>query len=124
HDSILSGSARIVVAGGMESMSNAPYLLNKARGGYRLGHGSVYDHMFLDGLEDAYERGSLMGKFAEDTAEKFQFTRQAQDSFAQESLIRAKAAIESGAFAKEIVAVRIDKSEVSVDEPATRADPA
>jgi acetyl-CoA C-acetyltransferase len=124
HDSILSGSARIVVAGGMESMSNAPYLLNKARGGYRLGHGAVYDHMFLDGLEDAYERGSLMGKFAEDTAEKFQFTRQAQDAFAQESLARAKTAIERGWFAKEIVPVKADKAEATTDEPPVRADPA
>ena len=124
HDSILSGSARIVIAGGMESMSNAPYLLSKARGGYRLGHGSVYDHMFLDGLEDAYERGSLMGKFAEDTAEKFQFTRQAQDSFAQESLTRAKTATERGWFRKEIAPVQVDKSEITIDEPAMRADPA
>ena len=124
HDSILSGSARIVIAGGMESMSNAPYLLSKARGGYRLGHGSVYDHMFLDGLEDAYERGSLMGKFAEDTAEKFQFTRQAQDSFAQESLTRAKTATERGWFRKEIAPVQADKSEITIDEPAMRADPA
>jgi acetyl-CoA C-acetyltransferase len=124
HDSILAGSARIVVAGGMESMSNAPYLLNKARGGYRLGHGSIYDHMFLDGLEDAYERGSLMGKFAEDTAEKFQFTRQAQDSFAQESLTRAKTAIQRGWFSKEIVPVQADKNEITTDEPALRADPA
>ena len=124
HDSILSGSARIVIAGGMESMSNAPYLLSKARGGYRLGHGSVYDHMFLDGLEDAYERGSLMGKFAEDTAEKFQFTRQAQDSFAQESLTRAKTATERGWFRKEIAPVQAGKSEITIDEPAMRADPA
>src|SRR4249919_3488232 len=82
HDLIRAGSASVVVAGGMESMSNAPYLLSKARGGYRLGHGAVYDHMFLDGLEDAYERGSLMGKFAEETAEKYQFTREMQDAFA------------------------------------------
>ena len=92
HDAILAGSAQIVVAGGMESMSNAPYLLNKARSGYRMGHGAVYDHMFLDGLEDAYDRGTLMGKFAEDTAEKYQFTRQMQDAFATESLMRAKKA--------------------------------
>src|SRR5258706_7368292 len=75
HDAILAGSARVVVAGGMESMSNAPYLLAKARAGYRMGHWPIYDHMFLDGLEDAYDRGALMGKFAEETAEKFQFTR-------------------------------------------------
>src|SRR5205823_10026961 len=122
HDAILAGSAQIVVAGGMESMSNAPYLLTKARSGYRMGHGAVYDHMFLDGLEDAYDRGSLMGKFAEDTAEKFQFTRQAQDSFAQESLTRAKTATERGWFAKEIAPVQVDKSEITIDEPAMRAD--
>jgi acetyl-CoA C-acetyltransferase len=124
HDAILSGSSRIVVAGGMESMSNAPYLLNKARTGYRLGHGSLYDHMFLDGLEDAYERGSLMGKFAEDTAEKYQFTRETQDSFARESLIRAKKATEEGAFRDEIVPVRLSKGEAITDEPVVRADPA
>jgi len=124
HDAILSGSARIVVAGGMESMSNAPYLLNKARGGYRLGHGSLYDHMFLDGLEDAYERGSLMGRFAEDTAEKYQFTRDAQDAFAQESLARAKKATEEGAFRDEITPVHLAKGEATTDEPVMRADPA
>jgi acetyl-CoA C-acetyltransferase len=124
HDAILAGSARVVVAGGMESMSNAPYLLTKARGGYRLGHGAVYDHMFLDGLEDAYERGSLMGKFAEDTAEKYQFTRQAQDEFAAESLARAKMAADSGAFAYEIVPVSVEGGEFAVDELPARADPA
>lgn len=124
HDAILSGSARIVIAGGMESMSNAPYLLNKARAGYRLGHGTLYDHMFLDGLEDAYERGSLMGKFAEDTAEKYQFTRETQDSFARESLIRAKKATEEGAFRDEIVPVRLSKGEATTDEPVVRANPA
>jgi len=124
HDAILAGSARVVVAGGMESMSNAPYLLTKARGGYRLGHGAVYDHMFLDGLEDAYERGTLMGKFAEDTAEKYQFTRQAQDAFAAESLARAKEAIQSGAFAREIVPVPVEGGEFAVDELPARANPA
>jgi acetyl-CoA C-acetyltransferase len=124
HDAIVTGSARIVVAGGMESMSNAPYLLNKARGGYRLGHGSLYDHMFLDGLEDAYERGSLMGRFAEDTAEKYQFTRDVQDRFAEESLMRAKRATEEGIFRDEIVPVPIDKGEATTDEPVIRADPA
>jgi acetyl-CoA C-acetyltransferase len=86
HDAIIAGSSRIVVAGGMESMSNAPYLLKKARSGYRMGHGEIYDHMFLDGLEDAYDRGCLMGKFAEDTAGTYQFTRNEQDAFATESL--------------------------------------
>ena len=124
HDAILAGSAHIVIAGGMESMTNAPYLLNKARGGYRMGHGAVYDHMFLDGLEDAYERGTLMGKFAEDTAEKYQFTRQMQDTFATESLMRAKRATESGAFAREIVPVGADGAEVAIDELPARADPA
>jgi acetyl-CoA C-acetyltransferase len=124
HDTILAGSAQIVIAGGMESMSNAPYLLNKARGGYRMGHGAVYDHMFLDGLEDAYERGTLMGKFAEDTAEKYQFTRQMQDAFATESLMRAKRATESGAFAREIVPVGADGAEIAVDELPAKADPA
>ena len=123
HDAILANSARVVVAGGMESMSNAPYLLKKARGGYRLGHGELYDHMFLDGLEDAYERGSLMGKFAEDTAEQYQFTRQAQDAFAAESLARARKASESGAFAEEIVPVRMEHDELATDEPPARADP-
>jgi acetyl-CoA C-acetyltransferase len=123
HDAILSGSAKIIVAGGMESMSNAPYLLKKARSGYRLGHGELYDHMFLDGLEDAYERGSLMGRFAEDTAEKYQFTRAAQDAFAAESLVRAKKATESGAFAPEIAPVRIENEDMIVDEPVIRADP-
>ena len=124
HDAILAGSAEIVIAGGMESMSNAPYLLNKARTGYRMGHGTMYDHMFLDGLEDAYERGTLMGKFAEDTAEKYQFTRQMQDAFATESLMRAKKATEAGAFAREIVPVRADAAEVAIDELPARADPA
>ena len=93
HDLIAAGSARIVVAGGMESMSNAPYLLDRARTGYRLGHGRALDHMFLDGLEDAYDRGRLMGAFAEDTAQHFQFSRQMQDDYALASLERAQAAI-------------------------------
>src|SRR5258705_666632 len=124
HDIILEGSAQIVVAGGMESMSNAPYLLGKARGGYRLGHGTVYDHMFLDGLEDAYDRGTLMGKFAEDTAEKYQFTRQMQDDFAAESLMRAKKATQTGAFTREIVPVGADGAQLDADELPARADPA
>jgi acetyl-CoA C-acetyltransferase len=124
HDAILAGSASVVIAGGMESMSNAPYLLKKARGGYRLGHDSVYDHMFLDGLEDAYERGSLMGKFAEDTAQHYQFTRAMQDDFATESLRRAKHAAAEGIFAREIVGVRVGDIEISEDELPGRADPA
>ncbi|MBE9552945.1 MAG: acetyl-CoA C-acyltransferase, partial [Proteobacteria bacterium] len=117
HDLIAAGSADIVVAGGMESMSNAPYLLDRARGGYRLGHGKVYDHMFIDGLEDAYEPGKLMGAYAEDTAEAYQFTREAQDEFAITSLKRAQKATEDGSFAGEIapVTVKTRKGEVTVE---------
>ncbi|SFX85507.1 acetyl-CoA C-acetyltransferase [Paracoccus pantotrophus] len=107
HDLILAGSADVVVAGGMESMSNAPYLLPKARSGYRMGHGQVMDHMFLDGLEDAYDKGRLMGTFAEDCAEAYQFTRQAQDEFAISSLTRAQKAIAAGHFAGEIAPVTV-----------------
>jgi acetyl-CoA C-acetyltransferase len=107
HDAILAGSARIVVAGGMESMTNAPYLLPKMRGGARLGHAVAQDHMFLDGLEDAYEPGRLMGTFAEDCATEFQFTREAQDEYALASLSRARAAQESGAFSAEIAPVTV-----------------
>jgi acetyl-CoA C-acetyltransferase len=107
HDAILAGSARIVVAGGMESMTNAPYLLPKMRSGARLGHAVAQDHMFLDGLEDAYEPGRLMGTFAEDCATEFQFTREAQDEYALASLSRARAAQESGAFSAEIAPVTV-----------------
>ncbi|EXF43124.1 3-ketoacyl-CoA thiolase [Pseudomonas sp. BAY1663] len=103
HDLLRAGSAEIVVAGGMESMSNAPYLLDKARAGYRMGHGRVLDHMFLDGLEDAFDKGRLMGTFAEDCAQDHGFSREEQDAYALESLRRAQAAIASGAFAEEIV---------------------
>ncbi|MEC9367204.1 MAG: acetyl-CoA C-acyltransferase [Pseudomonadota bacterium] len=117
----------IIVAGGMESMSNAPYLLPKARTGLRLGHGQIIDHMFLDGLEDAYDRGRLMGTFAEDTAEKYQFTRDAQDAYAIESLRRARKANEDGTFAGEIVPVEVKdrKGSISVsrDEQPFTADP-
>lgn len=123
HDALLAGSADVIVAGGMESMSNAPYLLDKARGGYRLGHGKVIDHMFLDGLEDAYDRGKLMGVFAEDTAEHYQFTRAQQDEFALASLSRAQKAN----FAAEIVPVTLKdkKGEVliSTDESPRTAKP-
>src|SRR6202451_3735997 len=108
RDLLLAGSARIIVAGGMESMSNAPYLLDRARGGYRMGHGRILDHMFLDGLEDAYEKGRLMGTFAEDCAASFDFTREAQDAFAVESLKRAKRANEDGSFAWEITPVKVE----------------
>ncbi|ODS55843.1 MAG: acetyl-CoA acetyltransferase [Agrobacterium sp. SCN 61-19] len=107
HDLLVAGSASVAVAGGMESMTNAPYLLDRARSGYRLGHGRVLDHMFLDGLEDAYDKGRLMGTFAEDCAEAYQFTREAQDAYAVASLTRAKKAIADGAFEGEIVPVRI-----------------
>ncbi|WP_027667218.1 acetyl-CoA C-acyltransferase [Rhizobium leguminosarum] len=107
HDLIAAGSASVAVAGGMESMTNAPYLLDKARGGYRLGHGRVVDHMFLDGLEDAYDKGRLMGSFAEDCAEAYQFTREAQDSYAIASLTRAQKAIAEGCFDSEIAPVRV-----------------
>ncbi|MBY5893411.1 acetyl-CoA C-acyltransferase [Rhizobium leguminosarum] len=110
HDLIAAGSASVAVAGGMESMTNAPYLLDKARGGYRLGHGRVVDHMFLDGLEDAYDKGRLMGSFAEDCAEAYQFTREAQDNFAITSLTRAQKAIAEGCFESEIVPVTVKSS--------------
>jgi acetyl-CoA C-acetyltransferase len=107
HDLLAAGSADIVITGGMESMSNAPYLLAKARGGYRVGHDRIIDHMLLDGLEDAYERGRSMGDFGEATAEAYQFTRADQDAFATETLTRARHAIQSGAFKSEIVPVTI-----------------
>lgn len=117
HDALQAGSAEIIVAGGMESMTNAPYLLPKARGGMRLGHGEVKDHMFLDGLEDAYDKGRLMGTFAEDTAEKYQFTREAQDEFAIGSLAKSKKAVEDGSFKSEItpVTVKTRKGEFVVE---------
>lgn len=107
HDLIAAGSASVAVAGGMESMTNAPYLLERARAGYRLGHGRVIDHMFLDGLEDAYDRGRLMGSFAEDCAEAYQFTREAQDAYAVTSLERAQKAIAEGWFDGEITPVTV-----------------
>jgi acetyl-CoA C-acetyltransferase len=128
HDLIAAGTNRVMVAGGMESMSNAPYLLPKARAGYRMGHGQVVDHMFLDGLEDAYDKGRLMGTFAEDTAQHYQFTREAQDAFAIASLERARKATENGGFKTEIapVAVKTRKGEVTVarDEQPFKADTA
>ncbi len=107
HDLLAAGTADMVVAGGMESMSNAPYLLDKARGGYRMGHGKVIDHMFMDGLEDAYDKGRLMGTFAEDCAQANGFSRKDQDDFAIASLTRAQQAILSGRFADEIVPVEV-----------------
>ncbi|WP_343573481.1 acetyl-CoA C-acyltransferase [Pseudomonas sp.] len=125
HDALLAGSARIALAGGMESMSNAPYLLERARSGYRMGHGKVLDHMFLDGLEDAYDKGRLMGTFAEDCAEKYGFTRQQQDDYAIASLTRAQKAMSEGRFADEIVPVTVkagkETREVSQDEQPPKA---
>ncbi|MGF7177709.1 acetyl-CoA C-acyltransferase [Azospirillum doebereinerae] len=127
HDLIRAGSAGIVVAGGMESMSNAPYLLAKARGGYRIGHDRLLDHMMLDGLEDAYEGGRPMGDFGEATAELYGFTRAEQDAYAVETLTRARAAIESGAFAAEIapvtLAVKGGETLVANDENPLKVSP-
>ncbi|HTH79763.1 MAG TPA: acetyl-CoA C-acyltransferase [Ramlibacter sp.] len=120
HDMLLAGTHEIMVAGGMESMTNAPYLLLKGRGGYRMGHDKVYDHMMLDGLEDAYEAGRSMGTFGEDCAAKYKFSREAQDAFAVASVTRAKKATETGAFAAEITPVivkdRSGERVVSIDE--------
>jgi acetyl-CoA C-acetyltransferase len=120
HDMLLAGSADVLVAGGMESMTNAPYLLPKARGGYRIGHDRIFDHMMLDGLEDAYEAGRSMGTFGEDCAAKYGFTREQQDNFAIASVQRAQAATKSGAFAAEITPVtvkgRAGDTLISIDE--------
>ena len=119
-DSIVAGTNSIVATGGLESMSNAPYILPKARGGLRMGHSQVMDHMFVDGLEDAYQKGSLMGEFAEDCAESYQFSREAQDEFAIESLTRAQRATENGTFKREVspveVSTRRESYVVSTDE--------
>jgi len=126
HDLLQAGSNQVMVAGGMESMSNAPYLLPKARGGYRLGHGQVMDHMFLDGLEDAYDKGRLMGTFAEDCATHYSFSRTAQDEFAITSLSRAKQAIEDGTFQPEVapvtIATRQGKQLIEHDEQPLNAN--
>jgi acetyl-CoA C-acetyltransferase len=126
YDAVHARPKDVIVAGGMESMSNAPYLLAKMRGGARLGHTEVKDHMFLDGLEDAYDKGRLMGTFAEDCAQEYQFTRAAQDAFATESLRRAKRANEDGSFAEEIVniavATRRGSTDVHQDEQPFTAD--
>lgn len=125
HDLLLAGTNNVIVAGGLESMTNAPYLLPKARAGYRLGHGQVIDHMFLDGLEDAYDKGKLMGVFAEATAQKYQFTREAQDEFSITSLTRAQKASTDGTFAAEITPVTIKSPKgdtvVSIDEQPANA---
>ncbi len=125
-EGLAAGSADLIVAGGMESMTNAPYLSKKHRGGARIGHDTMYDHMYLDGLEDAYEPGRLMGSFAEDTAAEYQFTREAQDRFAIASLERAQAAQKSGAFDREIVPVTVrgrkGDTEITLDEQPARGD--
>ena len=127
HDALAAGMAEIIVAGGMESMSGAPYVLAKHRGGARIGHDVVSDSMYLDGLEDAYEPGKLMGAFAEESGKHYQFTREAMDAYAVESLRRAKAAVEGGAFAREIVPVEVASRKgsetVSQDEQPLKADP-
>ena len=126
HDSIKSQQNNIVVAGGLENMTNAPYILAKARKGFRMGHSDVKDHMFLDGLEDAYEEGKLMGSFAEDTAEHYQFTREQQDNFAITSLERARKANEDGTFETEIVPIKVlnRKNEIIInkDEQPFKSD--
>jgi acetyl-CoA C-acetyltransferase len=126
HDQLLSGSADIMVAGGMESMTNAPYLLPKARAGLRMGHGQVIDHMFYDGLEDAYEKGRLMGTFAEDCASRYGFSRQSQDEFAVASLQRAQKANREGWFAWETtpIAIKAGKDEkfIETDEQPFKAN--
>ena len=127
HDMIAAGSSDLIVAGGMESMSNSPYLMMKHRAGARIGHDTVYDHMMLDGLEDAYDRGRAMGTFAEDAAREYQFSREAQDDYAIESLRRANEAIRSGAFDRETVAVTVKtrkgEETVACDEQPGKANP-
>jgi acetyl-CoA C-acetyltransferase len=127
HDLLVAGSADIIVAGGQESMSNAPYLLLRGRQGYRYGHSTVYDHMALDGLEDAYQKGTAMGVFAEDCAAKYSFTREEQDAYALESLRRARQATEDGSFKWEIapvtVAGRKGDTVIDIDEAPTKAMP-
>ncbi len=126
-EALAAGSADLIVAGGMESMTNAPYLLKKHRSGARIGHDTVYDHMFLDGLEDAYDAGRAMGTFAQDTADAYQLTREDMDNYSIESLRRANAAIEGGAFADEVVpvsfATRAGEVTVDTDEQPSKGRP-
>ena len=127
HDQLVAGSRDVMVSGGMESMTNAPYLLKKHRSGARIGHDTAYDHMFLDGLEDAYEAGRAMGTFAQDTADAYQLTREAQDGYAIESLRRAQVAIADGAFVNEIAPVtvvsRAGETVVDTDEQPGKGRP-
>ncbi|MDS4011212.1 MAG: acetyl-CoA C-acyltransferase [Candidatus Accumulibacter sp.] len=126
HDQLLAGSINVAVAGGMESMTNAPHVLTSARSGYRLGHGQLFDHMFLDGLEDAYEQGKLMGAFAELCVEKYGFTREEMDAFAIQSVTRAQQAVTAGVFAAEIAPVTLTtrKGEeiIALDETPMKCD--
>ena len=126
HDLLLAGTSNVIVAGGMESMTNAPYLLEKARGGFRIGHGEIKDHMFLDGLEDAYDKGLAMGVFAERTAQHYQFTREQQDAYAIESLKRAQTATADGSFANEITPLTVKERKgervVEIDEQPSNAN--
>src|SRR5262245_36897624 len=128
HDIMNAGPAERVLSGGMESMSNAPYLLAKARAGYRAGHDRIIDHMMMDGLEDAYETGRSMGDFGEATAEAYQFTRKDQDAYAMETLTRARKAVESGAFKMEIAPITITEKAgprtIASDEHPLKVDPA
>lgn len=128
HDALKAGSVDVVVAGGMESMTGAPYLMSKHRGGARIGHDQMWDSMYLDGLEDAYTTGKLMGAFAQETADQYQFTREAMDDYATKGLMKAKAAVESGAFKAEIVPVSVTTRKgtevVDTDEQPGKADPA
>ena len=128
HDALKAGSADVIVAGGMESMSNAPYLMTKHRGGARIGHDAISDSLYLDGLEDAYDPGKLMGAFAEDSARDYQFTRQAMDEYAVASLTKARQACDSGAFDREIAPVEVKTRKgsetVARDEQPAKADPA
>lgn len=128
NDILAAGSENIVVAGGMESMTNAPYLLPKARAGYRMGHQTAIDHMFYDGLEDAYDKGRLMGSFAEDCAEQYKFSREAQDEFAKNSIAKAQKAAQEGNFTAEITSVTVKTktgdTEISADEGPLTAQPA
>ena len=127
HDMLVAGSTDMVVAGGMESMTNAPYLLQKHRTGARIGHDTVYDHMMLDGLEDVYDRGRAMGTFADEAAREYQFTRENQDEYAVESLRRANAAIQGGRFDRELVPVTVASRKgditIAIDEQPGKANP-
>src|SRR5262245_7854823 len=122
HDELIAGTGNIIMAGGMESMTNAPYLLPKARAGYRLGHQTALDHMFYDGLEDAYDKGRLMGTFAEECAHDYRFSREAQDAFAKESILRAQRATENGSFMAEIIPVNVPTKQGSTKQESAKQE--